>query len=329
MPKIGKNVVLISKLLLAGLVFYMLYRQIIISSDLDKIKEEFFANFTKERFWFLFLCLVLMPVNWFLESLKWKSLVNEFQKLETFQAIRAILCGLTVGIVTPQRIGEYGGRVLILKSENRISGILATFLCSLTQNIVNVFFGIIGIYFLNKRLDLVSEFWIISLVSGILVVLLFLYIIYRNTDVFKNFIERYVKLKWLREGLYKLSYLKTISLRLHLKVLGFSIIRFAVYVFQYILILWFFGLGISFFEGTTGVSSIYLIQSGIPLPPILDVAARAELAYLIWGVYSENVLAILSATYSLWVINLIIPSLVGLFYVIRMNDNKTMGKNRF
>ena len=88
---------------------------------------------------------------------------------------------------------------------------------------------------------------------------------------------------------------------------------------QYIFILWFFGIDMSLFEGFSGVSSIYLIQSGIPLPPIVDVAARAELAYLIWGIYSENVLGILSATYGLWIINLILPSLLGLFYVIKMN----------
>ena len=319
MLKIRKRTAVLLKITLAILVFYLIYKQVISRSNIEEIQSEFSDNLKRDNLHYLILCLLLMPLNWFLESIKWRSLVMEFQELSFIESFKAIMAGLSVGVITPQRIGEYGGRVLVLDSQNRVKGILATFLCSLAQNGVNVVFGIIGIFFLNKRLDLVSEYWIIFLVISVLAVTSLLYVMYRNTSIVKRVVQKYIKVKWLRDGIYKLVYLKEISVSLHFKVLLYSILRFAVYLMQYIFILWFFGIDMSLFEGFTGVSSIYLIQSGIPLPPIVDVAARAELAYLIWGMYSENVLGILSATYGLWIINLILPSLLGLFYVIKMN----------
>lgn len=323
MLKIRKSTAVVLKLILAILLFYLIYCQVFSRSNINEIYAEFINNLSKDRLYYLVICILLMPLNWLLESLKWRSLVKEFQVLSLGKSYRAILAGLSVGIITPQRVGEYGGRVLLLDEENRVKGILATFICSLAQNGVNVIFGIIGVFFLNKELDLVSEYWIILLVIGVLLTICLFYILYRNTKSLKSLVRKHVKIKWLREGIFKLAYLKEINLTLHLEVLMYATMRFGVYLLQYILILWFFGIDMSLFQGFSGVSSIYLIQSGIPLPPIVDVAARAELAYLIWGVYSENVLGILSATYGLWIINLILPSLLGLFYLIKMNLSNT------
>jgi hypothetical protein len=68
-----------------------------------------------------------------------------------------------------------------------------------------------------------------------------------------------------------------------------------------------------------------LLQTAIPLPPIVGLLARGEVALKIWGISSQNDLSILAATFTLWVINLIIPALIGLVFILRLNFLKSLG----
>src|SRR5581483_10065876 len=68
---------------------------------------------------------VLMLVNWIAEACKWKYITRELQAMSTWQAIEAVFCGLTWAVFTPNRLGEYGGRVMFLPNRKRIHGIFA------------------------------------------------------------------------------------------------------------------------------------------------------------------------------------------------------------
>src|SRR3546814_9635332 len=65
-----------------------------------------------------------MLMNWFTESLKWQYLCLQFQPISLIKAIESVLCGLAWAVFTPNRIGEYGGRVLFLMPRKRIFGII-------------------------------------------------------------------------------------------------------------------------------------------------------------------------------------------------------------
>ncbi len=313
--------------LLKAIVFllfgYLFYKQVLHANELEEMKAMFNDKISKGNLLFLVTCILLMPLNWLLESLKWKRLVDQFEHISMYQSFKAIITGISVGIVTPQRIGEYGGRVLSLNPQNRLKGVMATFVCSLFQNLVNVLIGLMGFYILNEQIALIEKRWMVMMVATVVFGLLILYFLYRNTKFVKQLLENSPLPEKIKSAVYKLSYFKKLSTGMHLQVLGLSMLRYVVYLFQYILILWFFGIEIYLSQGFAGVSSIYLIQSGIPLPPILDIAARAEIAFLIWGNFSENILGILSATFGLWIINLIIPSLFGLFYVFKADIFKS------
>jgi len=281
MLKINKKISLVLKIILVTLLMFLIYNQIIRKSDISQISKAFAKGLSEANAMYLLFCILLVPLNWFLEALKWKTLVVQFQPLSSKESMKAILSGLTIGIVTPQRIGEYGGRILSLKTENRIKGVLATFIGSLAQNIVNVCFGLIGVYYLNQHLHVVDQYWLILLVSSVVLVMTVLYLLYRNTSLVKSLVERFVRNDKWKKNIYNLKYVKSISISTHIRVFILAIFRYGVYVLQYVLILWFFGIEVSWSQGFTGVSSIYLIQTGIPLPPLLDIAARAELAYLV------------------------------------------------
>jgi hypothetical protein len=102
-----------------------------------------------------------------------------------------------------------------------------------------------------------------------------------------------------------------------IKALILSAMRYLVFTGQYALLLYYFGITIPFLAMISGIFLVFLIQSGIPLPPFLSMLARVEIAVIIWSVFERDVMIILSATFSLWIINLLIPSLIGAIFLVK------------
>jgi Uncharacterised protein family (UPF0104). len=81
---------------------------------------------TGKHAWQLWLAVALMPVNWALETYKWYVLVNKFQPISFAKSFESVLSGLSFAMNTPNRIGEYGGRILYLQPAFRLRGIALT-----------------------------------------------------------------------------------------------------------------------------------------------------------------------------------------------------------
>ena len=69
----------------------------------------------------------------------------------------------------------------------------------------------------------------------------------------------------------------------------------------------------------------FFVQASIPLPPVMGLLARGEIALFIWGFFSEDQVAILAATFTLFVINIAIPALFGMAFIVQANILKSLG----
>src|SRR5690606_5376414 len=99
----------------------------------------------------LALVLILMLFNWGLEARKWQLLVRSLEQISFLRAFSAILSGVSLSINTPNRIGEYGGRMLYLSNQNKLKSIAAAVVGSLSQLIITIIFGLTGlIYYINN-----------------------------------------------------------------------------------------------------------------------------------------------------------------------------------
>ena len=127
--------------------------------------------------------------------------------------------------------------------------------------------------------------------------------------------------KWWRWFQSHMRHLAVIPVRVALSALALALLRFGVYCLQLLLILWFFNAPLGFGEGISGIFSIYLIQAGIPLPPGLSVISRSEIAVLFWQGLNVSSLSIVSATFSVYLINLILPALAGTWILLREKNN--------
>ena len=83
-----------------------------------ELKRSFLA-INAERTVFLAAVLLLMPLNWMLEVRKWQVLSSNSVQLSFNDSLKAVLAGLNTGFITPNRIGEFAGRILFLPDNIR------------------------------------------------------------------------------------------------------------------------------------------------------------------------------------------------------------------
>ncbi|MBK9737214.1 MAG: hypothetical protein IPO92_20605 [Saprospiraceae bacterium] len=110
---------------------------------------------TRKQSWnivYLGICFVLMPINWYLESVKWQTLMSPHTQVPLLRALKTVFAGISLGIVTPARVGEYGGRLLLSDPDYKTEVISATLLGSIAQNLCNVMGGLIFSYFFLKMI---------------------------------------------------------------------------------------------------------------------------------------------------------------------------------
>ena len=139
------------------------------------------------------------------------------------------------------------------------------------------------------------------------------------------FVKRLPLAKYLQPYIKHLNVLRNYKRKELSWVLLFAFLRYATYTMQYYLMLMYFGVEVPLITGIACIATIFLLQTSIPLPPIMGLLVRGEVALLVWGNFSENELSILSATFSLWVINMILPALIGIFFIVNINILKSLG----
>ncbi len=323
--KISGSLNLVFKLLIAGLLSYVIYQQVFSREDVGQL----YASFTKQlkdgEIFYLLLAFFLMPINWLLESKKWQLLSANFEKQNLKESVKTILGGVVCSLFSPARIGEYGGRVLFVKPENNWKAITATMVGSLSQLVIVLSIGSLGLISWLGYYSLANRYALTGFIVLWVFVTLIGLAIYFHVDIFINIIKR-VKIFNRFERFYEgLSVLKEYQ-QWHLTwTLFYSFIRYSVYSLQYWLLLLFFGINIGLLPSISGISTIFFIQTGVPLPPIWDLFARGEVAIQVWGSFGANELSVLAATFTLWVINLILPSLLGLIFIVKINILKSIG----
>ncbi len=310
------------KLIFVLLLGYALYRQTIGKDNFSEILATFQQQLRMEYIYFLALAIVLMPVNWLLETIKWKTLVDHIEKVPLLRAFKGVFAGVALSIFTPNRIGEYGGRILVVKPENNIKTVVATIVGSFSQLVVLLVMGMLGMtYFIYLKMDAdIMVQYGIGFSSMLITVLLVFF--YLNVDLI---IPIFNRLPLFNRLVKHIGILKTYSSKTLTIVLGFSLIRYLVYSIQYFLLLQFFGIDLSILQGLASIATIFLIQTSIPLPPISGLLVRGEVALHVWGYFQINELSILAATFSLWFINVILPALFGMIFILNVNVLKSLG----
>ena len=260
--------------------------------------------------WLLLATLLLIP-NWVLEAVKLRLVLSQGRSGETSFIIcfKSVLSGVTLGIVTPARLGEYGGRMITFPKRKRAQVVGSTLVTSLSQTIVTIGVGLICSLVLLEEYQFLKIEWIgiISFVSvGTLIV---------GLICLPSLVQGISRLRFFKD-LDKTSAFDLSRSRL-VKVLGISFLRYSVYALQFLLVLKALGVELTVLGLLLHIPLIFLLQTLMPLPPITSLVGRASAAIVVLSQLGLSDFVILSASSVLWVINLVIPAFLGLGLIWR------------
>ncbi|MEZ5006728.1 MAG: lysylphosphatidylglycerol synthase domain-containing protein [Chitinophagales bacterium] len=302
-----KTIIILLKVLIFITLSYLLYKQVVEHSSYKQVAETFKDGLSSKRLFMIIVLLSAMLVNWFLEITKWRSLILKIQTVKWLTAIKGVLFGITFSLFTPNRVGEFGGRVVAL-DDKRVPSIVATLLGSLSQIVANLVLGGLGLtlyfYFYNDTdyIPFILVFlWVILAVG--------LPLIYFNLDMVEGVL---LKIPILKKAKEHIDIMQQYSRRELLKFLVLSASRCGVYYFQYWLCLRFFGIDISLSSAIIIIPAIFFVQTVIPSFAILGPVLGGNIALTFLEGWNGHSAGIVYATFLLWMVNLIIPASLGL-----------------
>jgi uncharacterized membrane protein YbhN (UPF0104 family) len=266
------------------------------------------------QFWWLLAVFVLLPVNWFLEAIKWKKLTSNVQKLKLSIAIKSVLVGISTGFFTPNRVGELLGRIMFLDSENRKAGVTLSLVNSLTQNLIMTLCGIPACIFYFNITNANST-------SGSSIFLLVLILVFVIFGMFyfalPNIGRQFSKSRFVTRITDYVSCLSTYNSTDLILIILISLMRYFVFCTQFFLLLRFFNIQLELWQALIAIPTNYLFVTFTPSVAFSEAAVRSSYAVLVIGFFSSNIVGIALAGMCIWMINFVIPMMVGSIIMVR------------
>lgn len=265
-------------------------------------------------------CIFLIPLNWGIESYKWKVITAPVQWISFRTAIKSVCSGVCLGNLAPGRATEFLAKIFYFKPDNRSKVTVLHFVGGLFQLSVTIVAGLMAL--LTRLKDFEGDYsWIgaaVPVAAGIMLILM-LACIYK-IDAILHFVSgRFSKSDAAMKFHYRFS---NGSL---LQLFGFSVLRYAVFVFQFYLLIMMFSAAPD--AGMfSGIALYFLITSVMPMISALEPAIRAAVALVVFhdSGLSETVLALCSIL--LWIMNIVVPSVAGYYFLVRQNFNFKISK---
>ena len=268
--------------------------------------------------------LILMPLNWGMETLKWQKSLQRFYSDTCFRkAWEGVWAGLATGIFTPNRWGEYAGRIAFIPSGYRLEAAIYLFADRFCQLIITVWAGWVAVEWMTLfRVDFLHALipgaqWVIPWIRWscrTLGILLFLLVLFPPQKLPVNMLGPGFK-PWLLKAQ---NALKKLDTGLLWTLLGLSTMRYIVFSIQYLLLMSAFGSEISYSLSFAIISIIFLIKSLVPAITLTELGVRESIALYVMGMASISASTAFNSTFFLYMINLLIPSLIGLIFVYRI-----------
>ena len=75
----------------------------------------------------------------------------------------------------------------------------------------------------------------------------------------------------------------------------------------------FCGINLSPLQALVAITAYYLLVTVTPSVPIADAAVRGSWSIIIFGAFTDNIAGVAIAAILLWVLNSILPMIVGTF----------------
>lgn len=235
----------------------------------------------------LLAAAVLSVANLSTETVKYQSLLGK-NRIGFANAFRSVLAGMSVGIWTPNRVGEFVGRFRYAAHGDKKRSMAATVAGSLLQGGVTILFGCVGLSFFDFQVDIPLDLNVV--LASSLILSLALVVVFRRGPI-AAFRRKHVEISGSQMFV----------------AFAWAVLRYAIFSTQFVILLYAFGFNGTLLEAFSGVFLLYAIQSYIPGSFLSELGVREVLAILFFASFFDNPIGAPLAAFCLWSLNIGLP----------------------
>ncbi len=241
----------------------------------------------------------LTGLNLYFEVKKWFALLQT-KSISVTQGYLQVLSGICSGFITPNRLGEFAGRMAYLPQRYHAKAPFGAALGSMVQGGITLMFGLVGLMFYPK-----FPFHLTSL-KGLATLMALLVLAIAAVFIFKAYA------KFCLTALARVrAYLSTVDLQSLAEVAFYGLLRYMVFTTQFVLVLFFLGYTGTLVHAFLGVFLLYFCQSIIPGSAMGELGIREVLAMFIFGSFLPHPLLAALAGLLVWLANIGLPVVAG------------------
>jgi hypothetical protein len=301
------------KLLIGVMSFWIIYNRL---SHIPELKEQCLQWLGEPTMYVVFIfVLCLMPINWGIESYKWKLITTQIEPITYITSVKAVLTGICIGNIAPGRAMEFLAKIYYFKPHNRPSVTILHFINGMFQMLITLSAGLIAIaYKLNESSQTTGMIYV-ALTIGVCMVLFFCWAIFNA-----SYIQRKLQfIKWFKDigNADHLRFTKKIIFTL----ISLSIVRYAVFTTQFYIIYHALSPQSLPFQVFLSIAAYFTITSIIPMISFIEPAIRAAIAILVFNSATDNEATVVLASILVWIVNVVVPSAIGYVIILKEKIN--------
>jgi len=285
------------------------------------ISDVLFA-LSNANYLFLFAAFALSFINVGLQYYKWKITCEHLLTDNNSRKILlSLFYGFAAGSFTPARVGEYFGRAMVFKNKTLLEVTVATLIDKLFPLMMVASIGTASsILFLHYYYH-VSFYITASLFIVFFTLVYFVAMLFINPEFWDNLLFQKLKKSVPLQKLFdKLKPLQTLDRKYSLQMVVISFLFYSCFLIQYALLVIGFSGNNNFFNYLWAGNLVMFAKTIIPPVSFAELGIREGASVFFLTYFGESQAAAFNASFFLFMINVLLPSLVGLIFFFRKND---------
>lgn len=262
-----------------------------------------FRSISPYQWLILAVIILLMPLNVVAEAGKWRLLLRQTEPMTIWGAQRQVYYGYVGAFITPYHAGDYPARAMLLKDKSNFSAAVGMGLVgTIALLVVELIFGIPATWlYVSYDPSIPMQYFAIAFIVLVLMLSFLPHLArYLSHHQWKN-----TQMRQLSTALSHMSY------PFFMKTIAWSMLRYMIWAIQLALTLHFCGIDMTLIQYMIAIPFYYMVVAIFPSMPVLNVAIRGSWSLIIFDTFTDNTAGIALAVLLIWIINTVLPMLVG------------------
>lgn len=265
--------------------------------------------------------VMLVPFNFFLQYKKWQLICDySYPPQKKSSIFISILTGISTGLLTPGRLGEYPGRAFPLKDVKLSEVTAGSAIDKLNSLMVILIAGsFASLLFLNKFYSIDNNLTIslLFLLTGIYLLLVYLIL---SPEFWRGFVgDQIGKFKIIEKYFLNFKSIGLFNRTIFAKNFSLSVLNYLVFSTQFVLLVIAYSDQADFFTSLWGSSLVFFTKSIIPGITFGEIGIRESASVYFLGHFGVEAGACFNAALMLYTINILIPAIPGAIFIFRRN----------